>query len=279
MKENSDVKNIDNCHNRTDNNSQTYGCMKYYDDCPTKCETPYKDNCRNRTEVTAIYGCQKYYADCSSKCEIASTEPACGIGSIYYSDGTCLSADKHDVSKKALGVVVYVSDDGQHGQIMAPKLLDNFYCWGDEFNGGWGKDIDNLSNFSTVSSAITDFNSCSNTDKIIAAGDKNVYPAAWAARNYAPTPETKGKWCLPAAGIFKKIYENKVNIEAAIVKIDGVSYFDCWKWDTSHYECPIWSSTEENAYSAWIYEPYWLRFLNAAKYGTTRYYVLPVMEF
>uniref|UniRef100_UPI004025B9E0 hypothetical protein n=1 Tax=Candidatus Scatocola faecigallinarum TaxID=2840916 RepID=UPI004025B9E0 len=60
----------DNCHNRTDNNSQTYGCMKYYDDCSTKCETPYKDNCRNRTEISlpANGQCAAYFSDCSAKC-------------------------------------------------------------------------------------------------------------------------------------------------------------------------------------------------------------------
>ena len=60
----------DNCHIRTDNNSQTYGCMKYYDDCSTKCETPYKDNCRNRTEISlpANGQCAAYFSDCSAKC-------------------------------------------------------------------------------------------------------------------------------------------------------------------------------------------------------------------
>ncbi len=44
--------------------------MKYWSDCSTKCETPYKDNCRNRTEV--ISKCPDnatctYFSDCSSK--------------------------------------------------------------------------------------------------------------------------------------------------------------------------------------------------------------------
>ena len=76
----------DNCHSRTDNNSQTYGCMKYYDDCPTKCETPYKDNCRNRTEVTvpANATCSTYFSDCSSKC----SEWKCASG-YELKDGIC----------------------------------------------------------------------------------------------------------------------------------------------------------------------------------------------
>ena len=76
----------DNCHNRTDRNSQTYGCMKYYDDCPTKCETPYKDNCRNRTAVTIPENasCSSYFSDCSSKCSAWNC-----ISGYELKDGVC----------------------------------------------------------------------------------------------------------------------------------------------------------------------------------------------
>ena len=41
----------DNCHNRSDNNSAVYGCMKYWSDCSSKCETPYTDNCRITEQI------------------------------------------------------------------------------------------------------------------------------------------------------------------------------------------------------------------------------------
>ena len=233
----------DNCHNRTDNNSQTYGCMKYYDDCSTKCETPYKDNCRNRTAVSAPYGCRQYWADCADKCQTAAEEPVCGIGTIYYADGSCAVPEKHDASKTALGVVVHVTDDGKHGQIMAPWPVN---ASGNKSNAPvdlhWAEgsamdtDIPALKNYDeNGTERLTDYNSCENTDIITATGSASVYPAAWAARKYAPTTETKGKWCLPSSGVAVNIYNNRQKIQAAILALGGVAYPDCCCWTSTEY--------------------------------------------
>ena len=82
------IANEDACAKRPDNNSAVYGCMKYWDDCDTKCETPYKDNCRNRTAV--VSSCPPnatcdYYSDCSSKISTWYCNP----GITYYSDDGC----------------------------------------------------------------------------------------------------------------------------------------------------------------------------------------------
>ena len=61
----------DNCHNRTAVSEGSFGCKKYFDDCPSKCEKAYEDNCHNRTAVDTPHGCEKYFSDCSSKCETA----------------------------------------------------------------------------------------------------------------------------------------------------------------------------------------------------------------
>lgn len=230
--------------------------MKYYNDCSTKCETPYKDNCRNRTEV--ISSCPanavcSYFSDCSSKisswsCKSGYTlsgntcaADGCKIGYIYYTDGKCLPAANHDSGKTVLGIVVHITDGGQHGQIMAPWPIDE--------NGGrlsdnsirmkWAVpygDITTLTNYASQSTATTDRDSCGNTAKITAKDSADKYPAAWATRKYAPTSATSGKWCLPAAGILTNIYNNLSSVQAAIGKVGGVALL-------SHGG--MWSSSEK----------------------------------
>ena len=122
-------------------------------------------------------------------------EQKCAIGDIYYTDKTCLPADKHDSSKTVLGVVVYVTDGGLHGQIMALWPVDaNGYKTSSNNTsmtwGGYGTDISTLPNYTSQSSASTDYDSCGNTDKIVAAGNSSTHPVAWATRRYAPTSET-----------------------------------------------------------------------------------------
>ena len=67
----------DNCHNRTHNEGKGYGCKPdgYYDDCSSKCEDPYEDNCHNRTDNSTEYGCQPggEWDDCPTKCQYGAT--------------------------------------------------------------------------------------------------------------------------------------------------------------------------------------------------------------
>ena len=229
----------DNCHNRS-SVSTPYGCAEYWPDCSGKCKTAYNDNCRNRIEVSHPYGCESYYADCQAKCEAAKSKPNCQIGSIYYSDGSCALPENHDTSKTVLGIVVHITDGGQHGQIMAPWWIDESgnrssfgvgMAW-----GGYGTDISSLPNHTTEETAMEDYDSCGNTDKIVAAGDASTYPAAWATRRYAPTPETKNKWCLPAAGILMNIQNNQSAITTATNKVGGISnLYSYWMWSSSEY--------------------------------------------
>ena len=198
----------------------------------------------------------------------------CNLADIYYSDKTCSSADNYDITKTVLGVVVYITDGGLHGQIMAPWWVNTSgnssssvgMVW-----GGYGTDIPSLPNYTSSSSAEADYDSCGNTDKIVAAGSASTYPAAWATRKYAPTPETKGKWCLPAAGILRNIQNNQTAINTALNKVGGASnMLNYW----------VWSSSEYSGSSAWGAS------LNSSglNYGTksTSYgygYVVPVLAF
>lgn len=198
-------------------------------------------------------GYTKTQSECSEdaiKCPFGNSyfceEEFCKIGWIYYTDGTC-SADIIG-EKTALGVVVYIDISRKHGQVMSAWPIDeNGYKRVNHVGINWAKyeydkhyDILELTNYNFNTFAARDFDSCGNTDKIL--NDKRTtYPAAQATKLYAPTIETEGKWCLPAAGILTSIYNNHKAVQAGISKLGGVTY----------PECCTWSSTEYNSESAW----------------------------
>ena len=110
----------------------------------------------------------------------------------------------------------------------------------------WGRyatDISTLQNLSYASEASRDLASCENTARIIAAGNKSTYPAAWAAHEYKTVGTNAGDWCLPAAGIMTSIKNGMelINIGYGLVsgsKIGTNSYF--------------WSSSEKSSDFAWL---------------------------
>ena len=91
------------------------------------CNENYQYSCTGTNETAGDSKCGDYYASCNCdsgyKWENGKCVSVCSIGDIYYTDNTCLPADKHDSSKTALGVVIYIKDEGLHGQIMAPKPI------------------------------------------------------------------------------------------------------------------------------------------------------------
>ena len=185
----------------------------------------------------------------------------CKIGSIFYSDWTCSTS--LDSSKTPIGVVVYVDGQG-HGQVMALDAIGK-YNWGPD-----DVDISTLTNFTGAESASYDLNSCPNTEKILAAGDKNAFPAAWAAKEYSTKGTKAGDWCLPAAGIFYSINKNQTAINGALVKTGGEQLL----WMNSAQ----WSSSASSlgAYMGYIgYNSYGIKSGN----NTASYSVRPVLEF
>ena len=135
--------------------------------------------------------------------------------------------------------------------------------------GGYGTDISSLPNMTNSTQAEADFDSCGNTDKIVAAGNASTYPAAWATRKYAPTSTTNGKWCLPAAGILRNIQKNQSAISTAVSKVGGASnLLNYW----------VLSSSEKSPTTAWG-----ALLTNSYLYDTFKdysyYYVLPVLAF
>ena len=187
----------------------------------------------------------------------------CAVGHIYYSDKTC--SVSYDASKTPIGVVVYVDGQG-HGQVMALKSIGS-YAWSSSYT-----DIPTLTNFTSAESASYDLNSCSNTEKILAAGNKSTYPAAWAAHEYKTEGTNAGDWCLPAAGIFTLYYNNQQLVNIGMANTGGTQI-----GRSDH----IWSSSEYNSYYAWrsgFSNDYGVD--NGSDYGKgLSYEVRPVLEF
>ena len=208
-----------------------------------ECNEDYKYRCDDDNETAGTDKCGNYYAACD--CDdgyiwkngaCVSSRPSCNIGYIFYTDNTC-SADVVS-GKTVLGIVVHNNNGGIGGQIMTPWPVDAngnktssnsaVVMW-----GGYGTDISSLPNYTSDSSASKDYNSCGNTDKIVVQGNASTYPAAWAARRYAPTTDTAGKWCLPAGGIMININNNLTTFENAISKIGGIDVLRFTLWSSS----------------------------------------------
>ena len=187
----------------------------------------------------------------------------CNIGDIVYSDGTC-SAPSLSSGKKPIAVVVYKSSDGNCAQAMDLMGIGSNY-WSTEYT-----DIPGLTNYASAAEASSDFASCSNTAKIIAAGDKSKYPAAWAAHEYKTEGTEAGDWCLPAAGIITSIYNNEWDI------LPGFSLAGGMKITTSLF----WSSSEINSKTVW-YSTFTSDLgLYANGSDKNKYYeIFPVLEF
>lgn len=247
--------------------------------CP--CDTSkYKYSCRGTNESPSSAKCGNLYASCTcatgthwdSGGSCVSDRAQCSIGDIYYTDNTCVSSGNHDSSKEVLGIVVYVNGDGVGGQIMAPWPIDeDGKKSSSNVNMQWSTeyvDISNLPNYTSSDLASKDYDSCGNTDRIVSYDNASTYPAAWAARKYAPTDETSGQWCLPAAGIMTNIYNNQTVIQTSITAVGGVSYPNCCTWSSSEYGSLY-------TWEFYLYGSYGLYYDNKDYAG----YVRPVMEF
>ena len=186
----------------------------------------------------------------------------CIIGSILYSDKSCyLNPQK---GKTPIGLVVYIDGTGG-GQALALKSIGK-YEW-----GGYGSDISTLPNYTSASAASKDYDSCANTAKIIAAGNKSTYPAAWAAHEYKTAGTEAGDWCLPAAGIFTSYNNNQDAINTGFSRANG-----------TQLSSDAWSSSESSNY--YNYTGAWYSYFgvgnglgNDGKYDSKE--VRPVIEF
>lgn len=163
----------------------------------------------------------------------------CKIADILNSDGSCTTNKEN--GKTPIGIVISIKDNCGYAMTASPIAKGIAWSTEDFLHGNY---------FATWQAAITDFNGCVNTQKMIQRANANVYPAAWATVNYAPSaaPATKGKWCLPAAGMLNSLYNNLDNINDTILKLDGQKL--------ENNKETIWSSTEFNDSVAWTFHMY-----------------------
>ena len=185
--------------------------------------------------------------------------PDCTYGAIYYSDGTCV---KDFISEKtAIGVVVY--DENDEKWIMSLDNAGSSEKWSTEY-----VDVPEITNYQTKETAVNDVKSCENTEAMLALGESK-YLAAAQAKYYAPTgaESTKGKWCLPSAGILNMVNNHRPEIDAAISRASGTAFSS-----SSYY----WSSSEYSSYYAWIWHSSGAFGYNSKNSGNA--YFLPVMK-
>lgn len=203
------------------------GFTRTESDCPTgsvkcpwntalvycQCSEDYKYTCTGTNETAGSDKCGSYYASCGcnkgygwagGKCKLK-----CNVGDIYYTDNTCVATANHNTSKTVLGIVVYVNPNGIGGQMMRADA--GTANWGSS-----GYNVFNLPDYSAVE-ARKDFDSCGNTKTLLS--DVQFHPAAGLAKDYNATTETKGKWCLPAMGIWFSVHKNLNVIRAAYQKV------------------------------------------------------------
>ncbi len=160
------------------------------------------------------------------------------FGKIFF----IFPASNKETGKMPIGGV-YIGGDNC-GQALALQDLGDM-AWSTEH-----VDIPDLPNYTSSSVAEQDFDSCGNTQKIIKQGNSATYPAAWTAVNYVPSsvPATKGKWCLPAAGIGRSMMNNYDKINSGLSKA-GVEPF---QKELGRSHC-IWTSSEINRSHAWFF--------------------------
>lgn len=199
--------------------------------------------------------------------------PNCEIGQILNSDGSC--SNNKISGKTPYGVVVYIDGDGC-GQAIALTNTPDFETWSNSRT-----DLSNLVNYTNEDSALNDYDSCGNTDIILTYIDINKmdFPAAIAVRNYIPagTSKSKGKWCLPSAGIFNSINNHRTKIDTALTEAGGSPF------ETTYAN--YWTSSEHSAKGAWSWNSESKKFWdNAPTYNSggkddSYYKVRPVINF
>ena len=136
-------------------------------------------------------------------------------------------ADYDTLSPKAVGVVFYVDDSGEHGWVVALQD-EGLFKW-----GGYGDDT-KLDNFKSRGKAAKDIDGYNNTKAILEL-DKE-YPAFSAV-------DFENGWYLPAAGQLKCLYKSLYDVNSSLEKVGG--------FIVKPIGVTYWSSTEYSDIDAW----------------------------
>ena len=140
--------------------------------CPSNAVSKLPSHATSGSVCTALNGDTKYK---SFNCEdgyvvnMAGTEcvKGCAVGDVFYADASCGKADNYvaEISPKPVGVVYWVTEDGQHGKVINLKDLGKKYSelfdpenpydtsyglyW-----GFYGYDVPDLPNYTSCNSSM-----------------------------------------------------------------------------------------------------------------------------
>lgn len=160
------------------------------------------------------------------------TPPEVAIGDIVCTDGSIVKPADWPCGKTAKGIVFYVDDTGRHGWIVHLQNQATNVKWSTEH-----QDIPELTNYTSVRTAVTDFDGYNNTQKIRNFGNATLYPPAYAV-------DFASGWYLPAMGQLRILYGNIVEVNAGLAVVGGTQFATNSNWW-------YWSSTEYSANYAW----------------------------
>lgn len=150
------------------------------------------------------------------------------VGDILCQDSTVISPSAYDsLDVKAVGVVFYVDNSGQHGWAVALQDEGSF-IW-----GGYGEDTQ-LDNRTNKFQASDDIDGYGNTKIILESGKDHP---AFSAVDFS------NGWYLPASGQLKHLYKSLAEVNPTFDKIGGLA--------VKPIGLTYWTSTEYGEYDAW----------------------------
>lgn len=171
----------------------------------------------------------------------------CEVGYILNSDMSCT---KNKVSGKTpIAVVAYLDGKGG-GQAIS---LEDLPAQAMMASGVTIPDNYKINGYSK-----NETESCEKTQLLINAGDKNKFPAAWAAYEYAPAEasNTKGKWCIPDLGVLfyaRRAYATE--IDATLKNLNAEEFADDYLTASirsqSSTSCRLYSVNENGDVITW----------------------------
>ena len=166
--------------------------------------------------------------------------PPVAAGDILCTDGTIVKPFAFAASgKTAQGIVFFVDSTDEHGWAMDLHDLDGSstggYQWSPE--GSINIDVPTLDNIVNSRDAIGDFDGYGNTQKLRAAGDSTLFPAAWAV-------DFDHGWYLPAIGQLTQLRAQIATLNASLTLAGGTPF------DLNELYF-YWSSTEAADGRAW----------------------------
>ena len=156
----------------------------------------------------------------------SSTPPEVAIGDIVCTDGSIVKPANWPCGRTAKGIVFYVDDTGLHGWMVHLQNQTINIKWSTEL-----VNIPSLTDYTTVRTAITDFDGYGNTQEIRNFGNASKYPAAWAV-------DFANGWYLPAMGQLSILYGNLVEVNAGLTAVGGTLFemnAGWWYWSSSEY--------------------------------------------